>query len=117
LTVRYIFRGDGEQFGHPGNYWPKFCPWGELLTGELGAQNLVELTQLPLMILSQETRWAYSTTLPSPHGAYTTWHPHNGWVHCWAVATYIHATSPYRESPPIKQWQMVWIHRHMLHLL
>jgi len=27
------------------------------------------MVQLPLTTLGQETRWAYSTTLPSPHGA------------------------------------------------
>ena len=30
-------------------------------------QNKTTLVQLPLTTLSQETRWAYSTTLPSPH--------------------------------------------------
>jgi len=32
-------------------------------------QNKTTLVQLPLTTLGQETRWAYSTTLPSPHGA------------------------------------------------
>ena len=32
-------------------------------------QNKTTLVQLPLATLGQETRWAYSTTLPSPHGA------------------------------------------------
>ena len=32
-------------------------------------QNKTTLVQLPLTKLGQETRWAYSTTLPSPHGA------------------------------------------------
>jgi len=32
-------------------------------------QNTTTLVQLPLTTLGQETRWAYSTTLPSPHGA------------------------------------------------
>ena len=32
-------------------------------------QNKTNLVQLPLTTLGQETRWAYSTTLPSPHGA------------------------------------------------
>ena len=32
-------------------------------------QNKTTLIQLPLTTLGQETRWAYSTTLPSPHGA------------------------------------------------
>jgi len=27
------------------------------------------MVQLPLTTLGQETRWAYSTMLPSPHGA------------------------------------------------
>jgi len=30
-------------------------------------QNKTTLVQLPLTTLGQETRWAYSTTLPSPH--------------------------------------------------
>jgi len=29
-------------------------------------QNKTTLVQLPLTTLGQETRWAYSTTLPSP---------------------------------------------------
>jgi len=33
-------------------------------------QNKTTLVQLPLTTLGQETRWAYSTTPPSPHGAY-----------------------------------------------
>jgi len=32
-------------------------------------QNKTTLVQLPLTMLGQETRWAYSTMLPSPHGA------------------------------------------------
>ena len=32
-------------------------------------QNKTTLVQLPLTTLDQETRWAYSTTLPSPQGA------------------------------------------------
>ena len=32
-------------------------------------QNKTALVQLVLTTLGQETRWAYSTTLPSPHGA------------------------------------------------
>ena len=33
-------------------------------------QNKTSLVQSPhIMTLSQETRWAYSTKLPSPHGA------------------------------------------------
>ena len=32
-------------------------------------QNKTTLVQLPLTTLSQETRWAYSTMLPSPHEA------------------------------------------------
>jgi len=32
-------------------------------------QNKTTLVQLPLTTLGQETRWAYSTTPPSPHGA------------------------------------------------
>jgi len=32
-------------------------------------QNKTTLVQLPLTTLGQETRWAYSTMLPSPHGA------------------------------------------------
>ena len=32
-------------------------------------QNKTTLVQLPLTTFSQKTRWAYSTTLPSPHGA------------------------------------------------
>jgi len=31
-------------------------------------QNKTTLVQLPLTTLGQEMRWAYSTTLPSPHG-------------------------------------------------
>jgi len=31
------------------------------------------VVQLPLTTLGQETRWAYSTTTPSPHGAATMW--------------------------------------------
>ena len=34
--------------------------------------NKTNLVQLPLTTLGQETRWAYSTTLPSPHGAAQT---------------------------------------------
>jgi len=30
--------------------------------------NKTTLVQLPLTTLGQETKWAYSTTLPSPHG-------------------------------------------------
>jgi len=33
------------------------------------SKNKTTLVQLPLTTLGQETRWAYSTTLPSPHGA------------------------------------------------
>jgi len=33
-------------------------------------QNKTTLIQLRLTTLGQETRWAYSTTLPSPHGAF-----------------------------------------------
>jgi len=37
-------------------------------------QNKTTLFQLPLATLGQETRWAYSTTLPSPHGVtMVTW--------------------------------------------
>jgi len=32
-------------------------------------QNKTTLVQLPITMLGQETRWAYSTMLPSPHGA------------------------------------------------
>jgi len=32
-------------------------------------QNKTTLLQSPVTTLGQETRWAYSTTLPSPHGA------------------------------------------------
>ena len=32
-------------------------------------QNKTTLVQLPVTTLGQETRWAYSTTLPSTHGA------------------------------------------------
>ena len=32
-------------------------------------QNKTSLVQLPLTTLGQEMRWAYSTTLPSPHRA------------------------------------------------
>jgi len=32
-------------------------------------QNKSTLVQLPLTTLGRETRWAYSTTPPSPHGA------------------------------------------------
>jgi len=32
-------------------------------------QNKTTLVQLPLTTLGQETRWAYSTMLPSPHRA------------------------------------------------
>jgi len=32
-------------------------------------QNKTTLVQLPFMTLGQETRWAYSTMLPSPHMA------------------------------------------------
>jgi len=32
-------------------------------------QNKTTLVQLPFMTLGQETRWAYSTMLPSRHGA------------------------------------------------
>ena len=35
-------------------------------------QNKTTLVQLPLTTLGQETRWAYSTTPPSPHGAKKT---------------------------------------------
>jgi len=33
-------------------------------------QNKTTPVQLPLTTLSQETRWAYSITLPSPHEAF-----------------------------------------------
>jgi len=39
------------------------------------------LVQLPLTTLGQETRWAYSTTLPSPHGAPTIKKHNWGQVH------------------------------------
>jgi len=32
-------------------------------------QNKTSLVQSPFMTLGQETRWAYTTMLPSPHGA------------------------------------------------
>jgi len=32
-------------------------------------QNKTTLVQSPLTTIGQETRWAYSTTLPSPHDA------------------------------------------------
>jgi len=31
--------------------------------------NKTTLVQSPFMTLGQETKWAYSTTLPSPYGA------------------------------------------------
>ena len=37
-------------------------------------QNKTTLVQLPLTTLGQETRWAYSTTLPSPHWLGLTGH-------------------------------------------
>jgi len=39
-------------------------------------QKETTLVQLPLTTLGQETRWAYSTTLPSPHGAPDPGHRH-----------------------------------------
>ena len=48
-------------------------------------QNKTTLVQLPLTTLGQETRWAYSTTPPSPHGAGNslrqTVHTHRACVH------------------------------------
>jgi len=32
------------------------------------SKNKTSLVQSPFTTLGQETRWAYSTTLPSPHG-------------------------------------------------
>jgi len=34
-------------------------------------QHKTTLVQSPLMTLGQETRWAYSTMLPRPHGAFS----------------------------------------------
>jgi len=39
-------------------------------------RNKTTLVQLPLTTLGQETRWAYSTTPPSPHGAADLAKPH-----------------------------------------
>jgi len=39
-------------------------------------QNKTTLVQSPFTTLGQEMRWAYSTTLPSPHGAVLCTHTH-----------------------------------------
>ena len=48
-------------------------------------QNKTSLVQLPVTTLGQETRWAYSTMLPSPYGAtgssgHIRARPYTGWT-------------------------------------
>ena len=68
-------------------------------------QNKTILVQSPHTTLGQETRWAYSTALPSPHGALSYWnvefksHTVYSFIHSLAIMPKQHNTK-YRN-----QWQ------------